>query len=132
MDGRNRRKAAVRDDRPEIKPWQGFQMAKVVADILAAHRGTAAAAGHVNSVASSICHAFDQKPREICVLMTEKSATPGPAIASGPPQNVSTSRGGVPPTFQSCQKSGDGRSFTRDKVCHLANVGRVNKILGRL
>jgi hypothetical protein len=30
----NRRKAAVRDDRPEIKPRQGFQMAKVVAHIL--------------------------------------------------------------------------------------------------
>ena len=86
MDGRNRRKAAVRDDRPEIKPRQGFQMAKVVADILAAHRGTAAAAGHVNSVASSICHAFDQKPREICVLMTEKSATPGPRSRAARPK----------------------------------------------
>jgi len=61
-------------------------MAKVVADILAAHRGTAAAAGHVNSVASSICHAFDQKPREICVLMTEKSATPGPRSRAARPK----------------------------------------------
>ena len=61
-------------------------MAKVVADILAAHRGTAAAAGHVNSVASSICHAFDQQPREICVLMTEKSATPGPRSRAARPK----------------------------------------------
>jgi hypothetical protein len=39
--------------------------------------GTAAAAGHVNSVTSSICHALQQKPRETCVLMTEISASLG-------------------------------------------------------
>jgi hypothetical protein len=119
-DGRNRRKAAVRDDRPEIKPRQGFQMAKVVADILAAHRGTAAAAGHVNSVASSICHAFDQKPREICVLMTEKSATPGPRSRAARPKTYLQAAAG--PTDIS----------VLSKICHLANVGRLNKILGRL
>jgi hypothetical protein len=85
-DVSSRRKAAVRDDRPEIKPRQGFQMAKVVADILSAHRGTAAAAGHVNSVASSICHAFDQKPREICVLRTKKSPPPGPRSRAARPK----------------------------------------------
>ena len=39
-----------------------------------AHRGTTAAAGHVNSVISSICHAFQENPWETRVLMKENSA----------------------------------------------------------
>ena len=40
----------------------------------AVDRGTAATAGHVNSVTSSICHAFHENPRETCVSMTENLA----------------------------------------------------------
>ena len=43
------------------------------AEILPADHGTVAADGHVNRVTSSICHAFHQKPRETCVLVTENS-----------------------------------------------------------
>jgi hypothetical protein len=59
-----------------------------------AHRGTAAAAGHVNSVTSSVCRAFHEKQRETCVLMREKSIFLGARPRAGPPRSVSTSRGG--------------------------------------
>ena len=48
-------------------------------------------------------HAFHEKPRETCVLMTEVSAFLGAQPRAGPPGDVSTSRGGVSTTFQSCQ-----------------------------
>ena len=71
-------KAAVRDDGPANNCGQGrVPDGKGRRRHPAAHHGTAAAVGQVNSVASSICHAFDQKPREFCVLMTENSVTPG-------------------------------------------------------
>ncbi len=53
--------------------YVAFQMAEVAvprhlfADIFSADRRTAAAAGLVNSVMSSICLAIHEKPRETCV-----------------------------------------------------------------
>jgi hypothetical protein len=52
----------------------------------AAHRRTATASGG-NSVMSSICLAFHQKPRETCVLMTE-IRHPRRAAASGSAPNL--------------------------------------------
>jgi len=49
------------------------------------------------------CHAFHEKPREMCVLMTENSASLGAPPRAGSPRNASTTHGGVPTTFQSCQ-----------------------------
>ena len=60
--------------------YVAFQMAEVAVprhlfvDILRPTCGTTAAAGHVNSVISSICHAFQEKPWETRVLMKENSA----------------------------------------------------------
>ena len=57
----------------------------------------AAAAGHVNSVTSLMCHAFHEKSRETyvltedCVLVTENSASLGAPPQAGPPRVVSTS-----------------------------------------
>jgi Transposase DDE domain group 1 len=50
------------------------------------------------------CHAFHQKPREMCVLMTENSASLGVPPRAGPPENV----------FTSC--SGSQRHFSLVKV----------------
>jgi hypothetical protein len=44
-----------------------------------------------------------EKPRETCVLMTEVSAFLGVRARAGLRRNVSTSRGVVSTTFQSCQ-----------------------------
>ena len=49
-------------------------------------------------------------------LDDRKLGNPWRAIASRPaPKRIYKPRR-VPPTFQSCQKSGDGRSFTRDRA----------------
>jgi|SRR5271165_1076208 len=64
----SRRKAAVRYDGPENNRGQGRDPdGKDRRRHISAHRRTAAAAGHVNSVTSSICLAFHGKPRETCV-----------------------------------------------------------------
>ena len=62
----------------------------------AADRGTAATAGHVNSVTSSICHAFHEKPRETCVSMTENSAISAFGLTSVRPDTLRKRVGGGP------------------------------------
>jgi Transposase DDE domain group 1 len=54
------------------------------------------------------------KPRETRVLMTENSASLGAPPRAGSPRNASTSHGGTPTTFPSCQSL--YRSLSRDKA----------------
>jgi hypothetical protein len=81
-----------------------FQMAEVAvrtplfATSFGTHRRTAAATGHV---AFSLSR--HEKPRETCVLMTERFGIPRRATACRSDPNVSTNHGGVSTTFQSCQ-----------------------------
>ena len=57
----------------------------------------------LNRQRNAFGHAFHEKPRETCVLMTEVSAFLGAQPRAVPPRDVSTSRGGISTTFQSCQ-----------------------------
>jgi Transposase DDE domain group 1 len=88
-----------------------FQMAKVaitrilVARHPAADCGSAAAACRLNSVLSSICDAFHEKPRETCVLMMENSACFGL-----PP------RAGLKPICK--PPAGSQRLFSLSKSCY--------------
>jgi Transposase DDE domain group 1 len=80
-----------------IKDWSLTSLKEKLIKI-----GATATASHGNSVMSSICLAFHQKPRETCVLMTENSASLGV-----PPR---------PPSHRRVTKSRYGRSLSCDKA----------------
>ena len=83
------------------------------------HRRTTAAAGHVNSVISSICRAFHEKPWETRVLMKENSACFGMlkrASASQPaPKHIYKPQSRLNDIL-SLSKSRDGRSLSNDRA----------------
>jgi hypothetical protein len=78
---------------------------------LAADRGTAASAAHVNSVRRSICHAFDQKPRETCALQVDKTAFSALGSTSARPDTLRKRVGRDPglPETPTCRRLGLNR-----------------------
>jgi hypothetical protein len=74
-------------------------------------------------------HVAGTQPREICVLMTEESASPGARSRAGPPRRESTSHGGVSTTFQSCKSSAIGAASIPTRLssgeCRLKQMPRL-------
>ena len=81
-----------------------------------AHRRTTAAACHVNSVISSICHAFQEKPWETRVLMKENSAClSAQARADMPPKHIYKPESSLNDILF-LSKSRDGRTLSNDRA----------------